>query len=494
MTDKDQSEAGAQPQTDAVPDHSGRNRLVIALLLVSTFVVFLNETIMTVALPRLMLALDVTAGAVQWLTTAFLLTMAVVIPVTGFLIQRMNTRPIFIMAMSVFSVGTFICAVSPGLELLIAGRVIQAVGTAIMMPLLMTTVMTLVPPEGRGKTMGNISIVISVAPAIGPTISGFVLNYMEWRWLFILVLPIALLALAVGSKYMKNVTEPRYAPLDILSVILSAFAFGGLVYGLSGLSGEGTSDIAGLPSWVPLIVGAVVMVVFILRQLSLQKKDAALLDFRTFQSRLYAICVGMLAVSMAVLLGTVILLPIYTQNVLGIDALQTGLLLMPGGLLMGLLAPTVGRLYDRYGPRPLVIPGTLLVSVVLWALTQVGETTSMYNILIGHMVLSLGLALVFTPLFTSGLGSVPVKLYSHGSAMLGSIQQVSGAAGVALFVAVMSIQTRMAGEAGMEAVPALTSGIRWAFMCGAVIYMFAVVAAFFVRRPADAKEAAVANH
>ncbi len=382
MTDI-QADASKLAQEAIAPDHSGRNRLVIALLLISTFVVFLNETIMTVALPRLMLALDVTAGAVQWLTTAFLLTMAVVIPVTGFLIQRMNTRPIFILAMSVFSVGTFICAVSPGLELLIFGRVIQAVGTAIMMPLLMTTVMTLVPPEGRGKTMGNISIVISVAPAIGPAISGFVLNFMEWRWLFILVLPIALLALAVGAKYMKNVTEPRYAPLDILSVILSAIAFGGLVYGLSGLSGEGTSDIAGVPSWAPLIVGVVVMVVFVLRQLSLQKKDAALLDFRTFQSRLYTICVAMLAISMAVLLGTVILLPIYTQNVLGIDALQTGFLLMPGGLLMGLAAPTVGRLYDRYGPRPLVIPGTLLVSAVLWALTQVGETTSVYNILAG---------------------------------------------------------------------------------------------------------------
>lgn len=492
MTDINQTAADSAPAGDAAPDHSGRNRLVIALLLASTFVVFLNETIMSVAIPRLMAALDVTAGAAQWLTTAFLLTMAVVIPVTGFLIQRMNTRPIFMMAMSIFTVGTFICAVSPGLELLIVGRVIQAVGTAIMMPLLMTTVMTLVPPEGRGKTMGNISIVISVAPAIGPTISGFVLEYLEWRWLFILVLPIALLALAVGSRFMKNVTEPRYAPLDVLSVVLSAVAFGGIVYGLSGFGGEGTAQIAGLPSWAPLAIGAVVMVIFILRQLSLQKNDAALLDLRTFKSKLYSICVGMLAISMAALLGTVILLPIYTQSVLGIDALQTGLLLMPGGLLMGLLAPTVGRLYDRYGPRPLVIPGTILVSAVLWALTLVGETTSTWNILIGHMVLSIGLALVFTPLFTSGLGAVPPKLYSHGSAMLGSIQQVSGAAGVALFVAVMSIQQRAAAEAGMDVVPALTNGIRWAFLCGAIIYLFAVVGALFVRRPADAKQAAEA--
>ena len=140
------------------PDNAARNRLVIGLLLVSTFVVFLNETIMSVAIPHLMTDLGVTASLAQWLTTAFLLTMAVVIPITGFLLQRLNTRPIFMVAMSVFALGTLICALSPGIELLIAGRVVQAVGTAIMMPLLMTTVMSLVPPEGRGKVMGNISI------------------------------------------------------------------------------------------------------------------------------------------------------------------------------------------------------------------------------------------------------------------------------------------------------------------------------------------------
>lgn len=169
-------------QTAPVLDNAARNRLVIALLLGSTFVVFLNETMMSVAIPHLMDDLGILPNVAQWLTTAFLLTMAIVIPITGFLLQRLNTRPIFMLAMSVFTIGTLICAASPGIELLIFGRVIQAVGTAIMMPLLMTTVMTLVPPESRGKTMGNISIVISVAPAIGPTIGGFILNVLEWRW------------------------------------------------------------------------------------------------------------------------------------------------------------------------------------------------------------------------------------------------------------------------------------------------------------------------
>lgn len=470
------------PDIAGVDEHAARNKLVIALLLGSTFVVFLNETIMSVAIPHLMKDLGVTASAAQWLTTAFLLTMAVVIPITGFLLQRLNTRPIFMLAMSIFATGTLICAASPGIELLIAGRVVQAVGTAIMMPLLMTTVMTLVPPASRGKTMGNISIVISVAPAIGPTIGGFILANMDWRWMFILVLPIALGALALGARKMQNVTTPRYAPLDILSVLLSALAFGGLVYGLSSL-GEGENAGVTFPLWLPVVVGLVAMAIFLRRQIVLSRQDKALLDLRTFLSKNYAISVLTMAIAMMALFGTVILLPIYTQNVLGLDTLQTGLLLLPGGLLMGLLAPSVGRLYDRIGPTRLLVPGTILVSMVLWALTRVDQHTSVWAILTGHIVISIGLALVFTPLFTASLSSVRQELYSHGSAILGSVQQVAGAAGIALFVALMTIRTASLAGEGLEPVSALAGGIQLAFMVGAVISLFAIAAAFFVRKP-----------
>ncbi len=474
---------------------ASRNKLVIALLLTSTFVVFLNETIMSVAIPNLMVDLGVTASAAHWLTAAFLLTMAVVIPVTGFLLQRMNTRPIFMLAMSIFSAGTLICAVAPGLELLVFGRVIQAVGTAIMMPLLMTTVMTLVPPESRGKTMGNISIVISVAPALGPTIGGFILDNLDWRWMFILVLPIALGALALGWARIQNVSTPRYAPLDVLSVILSALGFGGLVYGLSSL-GEGAAhpEAQLFPAWVPVLIGAVAMVVFILRQLQLQKHDKALLDLRTFGSRNYSFAVLTMAVAMMALFGTVILLPIYTQNVLGLDTLQTGLLLLPGGLLMGLLAPTVGRLYDRYGATPLLVPGTIIVSAVLWMLTLVDQYTPVWGVVTGHIIISLGLALVFTPLFTASLSSVPRQLYSHGSAILGSVQQMAGAAGVALFVAVMTIRSAGLTAEGAAPIDALASGIQMGFLCGAIISLFAVAASFFVKKPpADTSMPAMAH-
>jgi DHA2 family lincomycin resistance protein-like MFS transporter len=469
-------------------DQTRRNRRVIGLLLAATFVVILNETIMNVALSELMADLGITARAAQWLSTAFMLTMAVVIPVTGFLLQRFNTRPVFTTAMSLFSAGTLIAALAPGFEVLLAARIVQACGTAIMMPLLMTTLMTLVPPAERGRTMGNVSIVISVAPAIGPTISGLILNALSWRWMFWLVLPIAATMLVIGSRRVDNVTEPRRMPLDIPSVLLSAIGFGGLIYGLSTVGeGAGHDGAAAslVPTWAAIGAGAAALLVFVVRQLLLQRQDKALLDLRTFRAPTFSVAVAMMTVSMAALFGTIILLPIYLQQVLGLEPVQIGLLLLPGGLLMGLLAPWVGRLYDRSGPAVLLVPGTAVVSAVLWFLSTVHADTPPLLVLAAHLVLSLGLALMFTPLFTAGLGSVRPELYSHGSAIVGTVQQVAGAAGTALFVTVMSVQSAALAAAGEAGPAAVAGGVRAAFLTGAVISLLAVVGAFFVRKPAE---------
>ncbi|MBB3441538.1 DHA2 family efflux MFS transporter permease subunit [Rhizobium sp. BK379] len=465
-----------------VEDHSARNRLVIGLLLVSAFVVILNETIMGVAIPHLMADLKIPASSAQWLTSAFMLTMATVIPVTGYLLQRLNTRPVFILAMALFSAGTLVSALAPGFPMLVVGRIVQASGTAIMMPLLMTTIMNLVPPHSRGKTMGNISIVISVAPAIGPTISGLILSSLDWRWLFLLVLPIALAALALGAAKIENVTVPSKAPLDILSVILSAIGFGSFVFGISELGApEGGST--PLDPRVMLIAGAAVIAIFIWRQLYLQKHERALLDLRTLQTKTFTIAAGMMAILMMSMFGVFILLPIYLLSVLGQTTLTTGLLLLPGGLIMGLCAPFVGRLFDRYGPARLVIPGAILFSGVMWSLTFISTTTPVWVVLAIHIVLSIGLALMFTPLFTVSLGSLPPNLYSHGSAIIGTTQQVAGAAGTTLYVAIMTWRAGVLTQGEADAATATVGGMQSAFFVGALISLAAVAASLYVRRP-----------
>ena len=460
---------------------------VIALLVASAFVVILNETIMGVALPRLMADLDVTAATAQWLTTGFLLTMAIVIPCTGFLLARFPLRGLFFTAMSLFAAGTLIAALSAGFGMLLAGRVVQASGTAIMMPLLFTTVLNVVAPTHRGRMMGVISIVIAVAPAVGPTVAGVILSALDWRWMFWLVLPIALLAIALGAVWVRNVTETSRPSFDPLSAVLAALGFGGLIYGLS-LIGESASGHAPVPVWIPLVVGVVSLVVFVLRQLSLQKTDAAFLDLRTFTSRSFSLAVVLVVVVMAALFGSLILLPLFLQQALALDTLTVGLMMLPGGILMGVIAPIVGALFDRFGPRPLVFPGMLVAAAALWGMTTFDMNTEIWWIVLMHMTLNLGLGFVFTPLLTSALGSLPRSLYSHGSAITSTLQQVAGAAGTALFVTLMSVGTASALAAGDAPGEAMTAGVHTAFVVGAGIASVAVVLTLFVRKPADVEE------
>ena len=459
-----------------------KSRRIIGTLLVATFVVILNETIMGVALPRLMVDLSVSARTGQWLTTAFMLTMAIVIPTTGFLLQRLSTRTVFGLAMGLFSAGTLLAAISPGFWLLLLARVVQASGTAVMIPLLMTTVLTLVPVERRGLVMGNISVAISVAPAIGPTISGLVLQFLSWRFMFVLVLPIALAVLAYGLRTLTDVGEPGHQKLDPISILLSVPAFGGIVYGLSQLGQEsaaGTSVAVG-----SLVVGVVCLLAFGVRQRRLVRREASpLLDLRPFGYRMFSLSVALLCVAMLSLFGMIILLPIYLQTVRGIGSLATGLMLLPGGLLMGLLGPTVGKIFDRYGPKALTTGGASVLTFTMWRFSTVDMTTPIWMLVGLHVLMMLALACLFTPSFTTALNPLPPYLYSHGSAILATLQQVAGAAGAALLVAIMVSRTATLIEAGQPELTALNGGLSLAFLVAAVISIGAIVLAVFMRNP-----------
>jgi DHA2 family lincomycin resistance protein-like MFS transporter len=490
----------AQPAPAPAPASAGveaaasglaaRNRTALGLLLAAVFVVFLNETMMAVALPRIQESLHIDATKGQWLTTAFALTMAVVIPITGWLMQRLRTRTVFTLAMSSFAVGTLIAALSPVFELLVAARVIQAVGTAIMMPLMMTTVMTIVPPEQRGRVMGRVSIVMSVAPAVGPIVSGALIQVLPWQGLFWVMLPIALVMLAIGVRRVPNVSETRNVPLDTRSVILAAFAFSALVFGLSQIGAAAVGG-AALQPWIPIVVGLVTLGFFGWRQIVLQRTDSALLDLRTFRSRDFAVSVAMMTAAMVSLFGAFIVLPQFARYTLGLDPLWVGAILLPGGLLMGLAGPTVGRLYDRFGPRPLVIPGSIGLAASLWTLAfALGEGSSWLVLLGAHIVLMLSLAFLFTPAFTSSLGSLPPQLYSHGSATIATLQQVAGAAGTAIFVALYATGVAASGNANpdLPSAAAAAQGSHLAFLAGGILSLVVIVLALFVRKPAAAEQ------
>jgi DHA2 family lincomycin resistance protein-like MFS transporter len=458
---------------------------VIFWLVLATFIVILNETLMINAIPRLKADLEVSASTAQWLTTAFMLTMAAVIPVTGWFLQRVTTRAAFATAMTVFCTGTLLAVVAPMFEVLLVARIIQAGGTAVMMPLLMTTLMTVVPESDRGRVMGNVTLAMSCAPALGPAVSGMLLGLGSWRLMFMVVLPIAAAIMYFAMRNLESVGETTTGDIDWFSVGVAAAGFGGLVYGLSRF---GTGDVA-VP--VAIVAGGVALVtVFVLRQLYLQLNGTPLLDLRTLKHRTFTLALGLMSVAFMAMLGSMIMLPLYLQDLRGLTALQTGLLVMPGGLAMGLLGPTVGRTFDRFGGRPLVIPGSIGIVAALAVFTQVSADTPYAALLGAHMLLMICLAGVFTPVFTLGLGAVPMHLYSHGSSILGTLQQVAAAFGTALVVTVMTARANSLADGGSGPADALLGGMQWAFAVGAVISVLIIVFALLLpgRLPAAVAE------
>jgi DHA2 family lincomycin resistance protein-like MFS transporter len=354
------------------------------------------------------------------------------------------------------------------------------------MPLMMTTVMTIVPAHERGRIMGRVSIVMSVAPAVGPIVSGALIQILPWQGLFWVMLPIALVMLSIGLRRVPNVSETRNVPLDITSVVLAALAFSALVFGLSQIGASAVGEVAIQP-WAPIAVGLVTLAVFSWRQIVLQRTDAALLDLRTFLSRDFTLSLALMATAMVPLFGAFIVLPQFARYTLGLEPVWVGALLLPGGLLMGLAGPTVGRLYDKFGPRPLVIPGAIGLSVSMWTLAfGLGEGSSWVVLLGAHIVLMLSLAFLFTPAFSSSLGSLPPQLYSHGSATVATLQQVAGAAGTAVFVALYATGLAASGNIDPElpTAAAAADGSHLAFVAGGILSLVVIALSLFIRKPA----------
>ena len=450
---------------------------IIGALALAAFLMILNETVLSVALPAVMADLSVSAAAGQWLTTGFLLTMSVVIPTTGFLLQRFTTRALFIFALSSFIVGTAIAIFAPTFAVLLLARIIQAVGTAIVLPLLMTTTLQLVPVHKRGAVMGLNSIVISVGPAVGPTVSGAIVNSFNWHYIFILMAPLAVVILVLGIIFIKLPSTARRLPVDVLSVVLSAFAFGLLVYGISTLEHAAENPLLAIASFV---VGLVSLALFITRQARLTRAGRELLNLTPFKSRTFTFSVLLIMIAFGTLLGTIVMLPIILESGAGVGTLAIGMMLLPGGLAQAVVASIFGRIYDRFGPRPVVIPGAAMLALGQWLYVGVDSDTALWVFMVNHIIFSIGLALLMTGLMTSAMASLEPRLYGHGSAIFNTGQQLGGAIGTTVFITVMSLLSTARLETGSDLAHALFSGAHVAFIVGAILATVGLAISFFV--------------
>ncbi|MBO9608032.1 MAG: multidrug efflux MFS transporter [Paenibacillaceae bacterium] len=455
---------------------------ILFALIVGMFVAALNETLMGNALPELMNSFGVSATTVQWLATAYLLVVGVLVPVTAVLQQWFTTRQMFLSAMSLFFVGTVISAMSPDFVVLLAGRIIQAIGTGMLLPLTMNVIMTIYPAEKRGGAMGMLGLVVMFAPAIGPTLSGLIVDGLSWRWLFYLVLPFALLSIIVGVAVLRNVSDVTKPRIDLLSVGLSTIGFGGIVFGFSKAGELGWS----VPEVIwTVTTGGVALALFVWRQLLLKEP---VMDLRAFRYPLFALVAVLLFVLLMTFFSSAIMLPMFMQGVLMMTAFQSGLILLPGGIANGLMAPVSGKLFDKFGPRVLVIPGLVVAVASLWLFTRFDETTTTGFLVAVHIALMIGIALVMMPAQTAGLNQLPQHLHPHGTAILNTLQQVSGAIGTALYISMMSGgQKRYLSGAGdpqspAEIVKGLAAGIHNAFWMGFIIALAAFALGLFLRK------------
>lgn len=478
--------SSASPSSNA-PDLSKikRGPIVVALI-IGAFVAILNETLLGNAFPDLIKAFDISPSTIQWLSTAYMLVVGVLVPVTALLQQWYTTRQMFLGAMILFLIGTIIAAAAPGFEVLLVGRVVQALGTGLMLPVMMNTILAIFPPEKRGGAMGLIGLVIMFAPAIGPTVSGLILDSLEWRWLFYLVIPLAAFSIVFAAIYMKNVSEITKPKVDIVSILLSTIGFGGIVYGFSSAGSGSWSDPE--VTW-SLVAGGVGLILFVWRQLVLKQP---MLDLRTFKYPMFTLVTILLLVLMMTLFSTMMLLPMYLQFALFMTAFKSGLTMLPGGVVNGVMAPIAGTLFDKFGPRVLVTPGIVLVVIATWLFTGVDTETSMGYIVTIHIILLIGISMVMMPAQTTGLNQLPRSLYAHGTAILNTLQQVAGAIGTALFISIMSnTQSDYMADAGAalgtdeynEAYRhATVAGVHDAFWIGLIIAIAALVIGLFIRR------------
>lgn len=459
-------------------------KIILVTFMIGAFFAILNETLLNIALTELMEVFNLEAPTVQWMATGFMLVMGVLMPISALLIQWFTTRQMFLGVMTIFLSGTIIAASAFNFPMLLTGRMIQAVGTGLLIPVIMNALLLLYEPEVRGRIMGTFGLVIMFAPAIGPTLSGVIVDFLGWRWLFITVIPFAVFSILFAWKHLQNVGEITRPKADVLSIILSSVGIGGIVYGFSsaGESGEGFSSV---PILVIIGVALLSLVLFVIRQLKLEEP---LLDVRVFTYKSYARGITVFVIVIMGMFASEIVMPMYLQGPLGFTAKMAGLLLLPGALLNGLMSPVMGTLFDKFGPRKLIIPGTLVFVGVMIFFSNIGPAIPVWSFVLAYILLMLSISAILMPSQTNALNELPKHLYPHGTAIANTLQPIGGALGVSIFVSIMSQGERsylneQSGPVTEElAHQAMTNGVHHAYWFALGLSIITFVIALFIRK------------
>ncbi|HDA7411323.1 TPA: DHA2 family efflux MFS transporter permease subunit [Staphylococcus aureus] len=408
---------------------------ILAALLFGMFIAILNQTLLNVALPKINTEFNISASTGQWLMTGFMLVNGILIPITAYLFNKYSYRKLFLVALVLFTIGSLICAISMNFPIMMVGRVLQAIGAGVLMPLGSIVIITIYPPEKRGAAMGTMGIAMILAPAIGPTLSGYIVQNYHWNVMFYGMFIIGILAILVGFVWFKLYQYTTNPKADVPGIIFSTIGFGALLYGFSeaGNKGWGSVEIETM-----FAIGIIFIILFVIRELRMK---APMLNLEVLKFPTFTLTTVINMVVMLSLYGGMILLPIYLQNLRGFSALDSGLLLLPGSLIMGLLGPFAGKLLDTIGLKPLAIFGIAVMTYATWELTKLNMDTPYMTIMGIYVLRSFGMAFIMMPMVTAAINALPGRLASHGNAFLNTMRQLAGSIGTAILVTVMTTQT-----------------------------------------------------
>lgn len=477
MSTTNSSNSKSKPQIRPIP--------IVISIMIGAFIGLFSETALNMAFTNIMEDFQIGPSAVQWLTTGYLLVLGILVPVTALLIQWFTTRQLFSASLLFSILGTFVAAVAPNFEVLLLARVIQAIGTGLLLPLMTNVILVIFPPNKRGTIMGMMGLVIMFAPAAGPTLSGLIVDSLGWHSIFWICLPLLVFTFIFGLIYMQNVSKITKPKIDILSIILSSIGFGGIVFGFSS-AGEGAGSWLEAAVYVPILIGVIGLALFAVRQF---KMDQPMLNLRVFKYPMFSIGLLMVFLCMMLILSSAILLPLYLKGGLLLTAFAAGLVLLPGGIVNGLMSPITGRLFDKYGPKYLVIPGFIITTIFSYLFTNVTNETSQMLVILMHTCLFIGVAMIMMPSQTNGLNQLPKQYYPDGAAVMNTLQQIAGAIGTAVAISIMS-----AGQAGYISThgadpkdpavisQALTAGVQNAFLLALAASIVGLVVSFFIKR------------
>ncbi|AQW21216.1 MFS transporter [Lentilactobacillus curieae] len=406
--------------------------MMVSTLIVGVFITVLNQTILATAFPTLMDEFNISTATVQWLTTGFMMVNGIMIPVSAFLSAKVPTKWLYITAMSTFLVGTIVAFVADNFALLLAGRLIQALGVGVTMPLLQNIMLTIFPPEKRGAAMGYTGIAVGVAPAIGPTLSGYIIDNFGWRMLFGMLIPIIIIVLILSLGFVKNVLPLSSPKLDVLSLIESTIGFGSLLYGFSEVGNKGWGSPVVLGT---ILIGMIFIVIFGMRQLHLEHP---FVEIRVFKNKIFSLSTALASIANMAMVGAGMIIPLYLQIIHGKSAFESGLTLLPGALLIGIMSPITGVVFDRIGAKRLAMLGLFIMMVATVPFATITPNMPSIFITVVYAARMFGIAIVMMPLTTNGMNALRPEMIPHGTAANNTVRQIASSVTTAIMVSVLT--------------------------------------------------------